>query len=580
MIRFALIFAVLLPACQTSPKEGEDQSIQFEFNKNFSGNLPPSLWSPSRRRMNAHYYYIAGEYLYLENKMKEAEKLFSASYNLEPNPFVGRKMVGVMAINGEVSDALMNAKKLSLLYPKDANIRSLLGSLLLQRQDLDRAEKEFQKATQLASEEPHGYIGLIGVYRLRNEKAKALTIARQLVEKNPSLAEGWATLAKMHLVDRDRQKALETSKRAYELRSQDPEKILIYALALEINGQSQKAVGLYEQLFRLNPTSEELIQRMVGLYRQIGDLNDALSLLEDAEKKNPSDGVLLQKAFIYWELKKFHKSSQILDSLAKRHPGRDRFLYLAGLGRERIKDVKGALYYFLNIDEESSLFVHARFRAINLYRYDKNLDAAYGVVREVLDSEAPRRDEFYSIGGQILKEKNDIPKAISLLEEGVDQFPERLGILFLLGAYYEQNNQMDECVEVMKRVIEKDPKHHAALNFLGYLYVEMDENLDEAEEMIRQAIELKPGDGFYLDSLGWLYFRKGDLQKAEKWLLAAYQLVPDEGVVMEHLGDLYFELERPKDALEWYQKALKGRLEPRDKERIEEKIKERTFEES
>ena len=90
--------------------------------------------------------------------------------------------------------------------------------------------------------------------------------------------------------------------------------------------------------------------------------------------------------------------------------------------------------------------------------------------------------------------------------------------------------------------------------------------------MIERALEIKPNDGFYLDSLGWVYFQNEDYDKAEELLTRAHKLIPDEGVILEHLGDVALARGQETTALDFYERALKSRLEPRDRPRVEKKI--------
>jgi tetratricopeptide (TPR) repeat protein len=126
----------------------------------------------------------------------------------------------------------------------------------------------------------------------------------------------------------------------------------------------------------------------------------------------------------------------------------------------------------------------------------------------------------------------------------------------------------------MKEVIRKDPKHSSAFNYLGYLYAEAGINLDEAETLIMKALEIKPNDGYYTDSLGWVYYQKKEYDKALETLLRADQLVPEEGIILEHIGDVYRAMSNLVKAKEYYQKALKGKMESTDVPRIEKKVQE------
>jgi tetratricopeptide (TPR) repeat protein len=135
----------------------------------------------------------------------------------------------------------------------------------------------------------------------------------------------------------------------------------------------------------------------------------------------------------------------------------------------------------------------------------------------------------------------------------------------------EKAEKFDECVKTLKLVISKEPDHAAAHNYLGYMYAERGINLEEAEFHVKKALEIKPDDGYYLDSLGWVYFQQGNYKKALEYLLRANEIVPNESVVLEHLADTYEILGDMQKALDAYGKATKGKLEDRDRIRIQEK---------
>jgi Flp pilus assembly protein TadD len=108
----------------------------------------------------------------------------------------------------------------------------------------------------------------------------------------------------------------------------------------------------------------------------------------------------------------------------------------------------------------------------------------------------------------------------------------------------------------MQQVLEQNPDHAEALNFIGYSWADANRNLDEALNYILRAMELKPGNGYIQDSLGWVYFRLGNLERAEKELRAALELVPDDPHISDHLGDVYSAMGEYEKARQAYLMAL------------------------
>jgi tetratricopeptide (TPR) repeat protein len=122
----------------------------------------------------------------------------------------------------------------------------------------------------------------------------------------------------------------------------------------------------------------------------------------------------------------------------------------------------------------------------------------------------------------------------------------------------------------MRRVLENNPDHAQALNYIGYTYAEKEIFLDEAEALVKRALELKPDDGYITDSLGWVYFKKGQLDKAIAELEKAHKLAPEDPVIAEHLGDAYLKNQQGDKAVQMYERSLQ--LDPKKTE-VAEKLK-------
>ena len=194
--------------------------------------------------------------------------------------------------------------------------------------------------------------------------------------------------------------------------------------------------------------------------------------------------------------------------------------------------------------------------------------------RLLLDILAENRDvprahlalaSFYS-------ERERLDEAILVLESAQQQFPGETSILFLLGAVLEQSDRFAAAERAFRRVIDRDPEHAQALNYLGYMLADRGERLDESVELIARAVEKDPHNGSYLDSLGWAYFKLDRLDLAEPPLRAAGDQLQRNSVVQDHLGDLLNRLDLYAEAIEAWRRALAGDGEEIDRALIERKI--------
>lgn len=169
--------------------------------------------------------------------------------------------------------------------------------------------------------------------------------------------------------------------------------------------------------------------------------------------------------------------------------------------------------------------------------------------------------------------EHDRPReAVVVLESARQQFPDETSILFLLGAVLERSGRFAAAERAFRRVLDRDPEHAQALNYLGYMLADRGERLDESVRLIARAVEKDPHNGSYLDSLGWAYFKLDRLDLAEPPLRAAGDQLQRNSVVQDHLGDLLHRLERYDEAIAAWRRALDGDREEIDPEAIERKI--------
>ncbi len=156
----------------------------------------------------------------------------------------------------------------------------------------------------------------------------------------------------------------------------------------------------------------------------------------------------------------------------------------------------------------------------------------------------------------------------------MEQNDRDIDLMFRLGVTLDRADQKEKGLQQMRRVLEINPNHIDALNYVGYTYAEQGRRLDEAMELIKRALRFEPESGYIIDSLGWVYYQKGQYDEALHSLEKAVSLEPDEPEILEHLGDVYFKKTQYDKSLEMYQRALS--LGHDDKDKLKQKIEETT----
>lgn len=152
-------------------------------------------------------------------------------------------------------------------------------------------------------------------------------------------------------------------------------------------------------------------------------------------------------------------------------------------------------------------------------------------------------------------------QGIRTLERASERVPDDSQLMFALASTYERDDQTGRAERVFREIIETDPDHAPALNYLGYMLADRGQKLPEALQFIERAIAVGGETPSYLDSLGWAYFRMSRFQEAVGPLERAAEGAPRVSVIQDHLGDAYMELERYDEAADAFDRALAGDLD-------------------
>ena len=536
---------------------------------------PPELWSPEERGANANYYYMRAEDAMYHGDRSAALKLFEQAYNLDPNSFLAAKLIAAKAY-AEPDKAFMLCKKMVLLYPQDIHLNIIYGQLLLLTRSYKAASMQFERVLRIDNNSLDAHMGLVQSLRSLGKEEAAIQKTEAMLKTDGSFSNGWALLAKLLLAKKRFKKAANAAYNAYDLRPNEPEYQHLYALTLDLTGKSDKALALYEQVFRNHPDNAQLAGKIIQLYQQIGSLKQALLLLEDAKaslrSQQSSFAIDLQQAYIYWELKDFKAAYAVLRRLNQSNPDNPRILFMAGLAAERLQDLLAARSFYAKIVATSPYYGQSQFRLALLHRSKKEYAAAAQIAAAQIAQKGEAAADFSMLLAQIYSDQSRHEEAIEVLESAASDESERVDIQFLLGITQEKAGRVDASIATMQQVIAKDSEHAGALNFLAYTYAEKAIELAKAEQLVKRALAIKPGDGYYLDTLGWVYFKQEKYKAAIETLQKAIVAAPNETVLLEHLADVYLAQGDRRAAQKFYKKAFEANGSDEDRARAKEKF--------
>jgi tetratricopeptide (TPR) repeat protein len=448
----------------------------------------------------------------------------------------------------------------------------LFGQALIFKQDYRESELQLRRAIELDPKLEDAYNSLIKCLQISGQIKSAIDVAYRMTKNIPQSFQSWSLLSRLLVGAKRVKEAVEPARKAWELQENNPELALIYALTLDLNNRGKEAVKLYEQLYRFNPGNTDLVQRMVALYKELGNLSNALSLIDDMIENSSDEvpGLKMQKVIILWEMQRYEEALKVILALERELPESDRVSFMAGIALAKANRKKEASGRFEKIQNESPLKSEAIKQQALMLKEGGDLNGAVALLR-VLANRKDSDVSVYLLWGEFLADENRFSEALAAIDSGLIRFPGDMKLLFSKGAYFERSGDKRSAEAIFRELVARDPNNAAALNFLGYMFAEQGINLDEAEELIQRALKMSPDNGGYLDSLGWVYFQKKQYSRALETLERAVALEKEEGVIWEHIGDALIALGDKRKALIKYREALRLKNDPRDEERIKKK---------
>ena len=102
---------------------------------------------------------------------------------------------------------------------------------------------------------------------------------------------------------------------------------------------------------------------------------------------------------------------------------------------------------------------------------------------------------------------------------------------FYRGICQEQLRDWAKAEPDFRKALDAQSRPRRSVELPWLFLVEQNENLDEALDLIKRAVEASPESGYIVDSLGWAYYRLGRYDDAVDPMERAVELTPTDAVI-------------------------------------------------
>ncbi len=475
---------------------------------------------------------------------------------------------------GFTEDAVRAAKRWHVLEPDSDEALLHLAQLQLRNGDVRAARRSFAMLLERGDGDPDERLFRLMSFITQEDANDADELMRALAQPYKDSALAQYAMAAVALQADDAEFARQAAQRAIEIEPDWMKAKLLYARALLVEGNVEKAIDYTARLIGDNPFPDpDARMELALMYMTAGEEDYALSQVNQVLLEQPSrTDALRMLAIINFRQNNLDAAwDDFEDLLASGDYTADALFYLA-----RIADYRGEHDQAIRLYSQvlgGSNAVASQRRAAQLLAWQKDdLDGAL----EQLDKFADQRRIFavdvLLVKAGLLGSTGRHEEALKLFDQAIEFRPDDETVLLGRGELLLTMGRLDDAIAVYRQAAKRWPDSAMTLNALGYTLADRTEEYREAEKLIRKALKYNPDSPAIIDSLGWVLHKRGKHEEALVYLEQAYAGFPDPEVAA-HIVEVLAALDRRDEALDRLLAAEE--LDPESK--LLEDVRERIF---
>lgn len=462
------------------------------------------------------------QFYFMAKKIDEAKKHINNVLTVEPlNNDALILMATFELASKNYDEALAVLNKLGDTVESKPSLQILKGNIYAAKKQGDLAEEAFKKAISLEPDKLISYKVLLNFYEKSQNNQKAKQTLDEMLEKFPENVEVHLLLAGYYRKFRQFDKVEEELIKVTQLDAKNVQQRFILADFYHTASKDDKAIETLQQARKDFPDSMTIAAQLASIYFDLKKFEESETIIAEIQQKEPSHQSLkLLQARQLQKEGKLRESIPALQKINADYPNwPDPYFYLAlthfGLGDVDLaqlevtnaiqKNRTNAKYHTLLAQlylQQGSFEDAIKESSISLKLNDKNFPAVMILCRSLIGAKQHE-------------------KALKILNDLNDRFPDNKEILINLAIASFRTNDLEKGEKALIKITELDPGNTSAIAMLVSLKYRND--MQAAEHFIQQQIEIAPDDARLYLMLGETLSR----QQKKTEALAAYEKSKD-----------------------------------------------------
>jgi len=520
----------------------------------------------------SYFYFLWGVHAENNKRFSEAEEAFEKALICDPDSrHIIRRLPILLIKMGKQPDAEKWLRESIEKYPSDLQDRLFLARLYIHDGKIDEAIKLYKEIMTLSPDDEGVLLRLGFLYSRQKRYSEAEKAFNQALSVNKDSLFAHLYLARLAIQTNDMEQALNWYKKALQI-NWSVDLALELADFYGIQKKYSDVERQYRSILKKHPEERRAGLGLVQTLLQQDNETEALRVLHELKlHSDDPDQIDIITARLHLRSGKLEKAVKLLEPLAAQGRSTEA-VYMLSVIHYQQKEYKQAMELLQTIKPESGTFEDSVYLQVRILMEEQQITDAIELLSRTINNRELNHPGFYTLLASLYMERKQIKKGYTVLDKALKRYPDNAQIYFEYGLLLEQDGFQKQAIERMEKVLQLEPDHAEALNYLGYTWADNNINLEKALKYVQKSMQLKPGNGYIQDSLGWVYFRMGKLDQAVLEIQKALKLEPSDPHIYEHLGDIYREQGNLKKAMQAYKKAKKLFKKQADKKRIQGKI--------
>jgi tetratricopeptide (TPR) repeat protein len=500
--------------------------------------------------------------------------------------------------HGDAGDAAIHAQRAAKAAPQNPDLWFTLAYAARLSGQYSLSVDSYKRGLALKPSSVEGLSGLAQTYARMGRNADAQQTLEQVLAANPR-SDLDLQLAGELLLSSDPKQAIEYLRRS-EAAKAAPRTELLLARAYQRTGDAESAHNMLERARRSAPTNPEVLRAVASYYRDTGQYDQSIRILEDLHTKDvgtlaelgysyalagnpqaaarnygaaasraPKDiDIQLNAAQAMLNAGEFDKATALLNQAATLNPQHYRVYGLRGRlyatehrNEDAIREYEAALQHLPETVPEGVLYpIALRVDLAQVYRDAGDNTNAERVTKDAttalaaIDVSAPERPEFLRLRAATEVAAGDVDAAEKDLKEALQLEPHNGVLLLNYANLLWKTERKEEARKVYREALTIDSANAGALGALGFLSREMGDS-EAARTYFLEFAKKHPDDYVPYLALGDLYSANRQFPEAQASYEKAFQKSPNHPLIVSGAMNASLEAHKPAQAHEWLQHA-------------------------